>query len=382
MKVIFLFAFVLLSPLTAHGARRVGDSVTISNTKFMIWGGAPTGSMPKGASVAHDGKHLYVSNFGKIGRDNISVFKADPLTFERYIHYKGNSIESYVSRDNKTLYSTNMYGDYFDVIDLATYKLKKRVRIYGGFPKLILLNKTGDKAFVSLWAASSFAVIDLKSYNYNIFRTRQRNPRGLALNHDESLLYLANNGSKNFTVVETSSLVKGKKKHVGAKPTLKHYAIGRGPRHVVASKDGKTMYFSVMGGSRIFVVDTATQKTTKIIHVGQKPKTIFLSFDGKFLYTANYTGHSLSIIDTSTYKVKELPLPVVRTSGLVVRPDDKFIYITGWCTDDIWAVQRINAGETAQTPMGNNYNKFRRKGCRKCKLKFLDCEPIRSKRKK
>jgi YVTN family beta-propeller protein len=364
-----------MSPSTAIALRKVGNSVTVGKTKFMIWGGAKTGSMPKGASVSHDNKFLYVSNFGRIGKKNVSVYYANPLKFYRYINYKGNSIESLVSKDNKLLYTTNMYGHYFDIIDLKTFKLKKRLKIRG-FPKLILLNKKNDKAYISLWSTRSIAVLDLKTFTSSSFRTRQKNPRGLALSSDESKLYVANNGSRTYSVINTASL------KVGQKATILHKKIARGPRHAIMSKDGKRLYISVMGSSSILEIDTATLKVKKNIYVGKKPKTIILSSDGKFLYTANYTGHSMSIVNTKTYETKELHLPVVKTSGLVVRPDDKFIYITGWCTDDVWAIQRINPGEAPQKPLGNGYRKFRRRGCRKCRTKFMDCTRIRTKKSK
>ena len=365
----FLIPVVLifsLFPSVSDAKRKVGDFVMLGKTKFMIWGGAPTGSMPKGASVSHDSKFLYVSNFGRINKKNVSVYYANPLKFYRYINYKGNSIESVVSKDNKFLYSTNMYGNYFDIINLKTFSLAKRIKIWG-FPKLILLNKAGDTAYVSLWARYSIAKIDLKKYTFDIFRIKQRHPRGLALTKDESKLYVANNGSRSFTTINTSSMLPKKKAN------YKNYKIGKGPRHAIMDKTGKYVYISVMSSSSIYVIDTKTDKVIKRVKVGLKPKTLDLSHDGKFLYAANYTGHSLSIVNLKTWKTSELALPVVRTSGLVVRPDDKFIYITGWCTDDVWAVQRINPGETAQKPLGNGYKKFRRRGCRKCHYKFLDC---------
>lgn len=357
----------ILAPFPARAEREVGDFVMVGKTKFMIWGGVSTGIMPKGASTSPDNKWLFVSNFGRKGRKNISVYHANPMTFHKYIEYAGNSIESVVSPDSSTLYSSNMYGHYLDIIDLKTMAWKSRFKVKG-FPKVILLNRDGSLAYLSLWEDRAFARFDTKTQVVEYFRTGQINPRGLALSQDEASLYIANNGSANYSVVDVKNLA------AGTSPTLRNLPLPRGPRHAVMSRDGKRLYVSVMGPDVIVVIDTATEKVIRTITVGSKPKTIIESTDGKFLYAANYAGHSMSIIDTATWETKELPLDIVPASGITARQDDRFIYVTGWCTDDIWAVQRIDPGQGPQMPLGTG---FRRKVCRDCKRDWMGCDLIK-----
>ncbi|PKN26772.1 MAG: hypothetical protein CVU65_04570 [Deltaproteobacteria bacterium HGW-Deltaproteobacteria-22] len=368
-KHLFLLTTILACGITAPAAaeRKVGDFVMVGKTKFMIWGGAATGIMPKGASTSPDNKYLLVSNFGRKGRQNISVFLANPMTFHKYIDYPGNSIESVVSPDSSTLYSTNMYGHWLDIIDLKTMTWKSKVKVTG-FPKVIILNKTGSLAYLSLWEQLGFARFNTKTLAVDYFRTGQVNPRGMALSLDEGTLYLVNNGNKNYTIVDAKNLTPG------VKITARHLPLGSGPRHAVMSRDGKRLYVSMMGPSAVFVIDPVTEKVIKTVNVGNKPKSIIESTDGKFIYTANYTGHSMNIIDTATWESKELPLDIVRASGITALPNDKFIYVTGWCTDDIWAVQRIDPGQSAQTPMGTG---FKRRVCRDCKRDWMGCELVK-----
>jgi hypothetical protein len=51
-------------------------------------------------------------------------------------------------------------------------------------------------------------------------------------------------------------------------------------------------------------------------------------------------------VDTKTRKVAVLDLDIVKASGLAVHPKDKMIYVTGWCTSDVWAIQRLGPGDT------------------------------------
>jgi len=372
LRFLFFISIILLFAGNTKGRkRRTGDYVKVGNSFFMIWGGAKTGIMPKGASCSHNSKMLYVSNFGKKNKENISVFKANPLTFKQFINYPGNSIESIVSPNNNILYSTNMYGHYLDLINLKTFKLKKRIKVLG-FPKVILPDNKNN-LYLSLWETRGIARINLDTHKVEKYYTGGINPRGMALSQDGKKLYIANNGSRNYSVVKINSLIPGQR------PEVKHIRMGYGPRHAVVSKDGKTLYISVMGNSSVYAINTSDLKIKKRIKVGRKPKTIMESYDGKFLYTADYYGHSITIIDTATYQTKILQLPLVRSSGLTVRPDDKFIYVTGWCTHDIWAVQRIDPGYYPHLPLGNDYSKFRHYQCRKCKRDLMGCTILKKK---
>ncbi|MBN2722596.1 MAG: hypothetical protein JXR95_00835 [Deltaproteobacteria bacterium] len=351
MKFFVLSFLIIIEISPAQGskgspkARQRGHILTMGKTRFMIWGAASTGIMPKGCSVSPDGKWLFVSNFGRKNVKNISVYETPSLKFHKYLSYRGNSVETAVSPDSKTLYSTNMYGYYLDVIDIGAFTLRKRIKI-GYFPKLILLNRAGDTAFISLWEGAGFMKVDTVSGVKKRYVTRKGNPRGLSLSPDEKTLYVANNRGKTYTVVDLTGKLKN------SVPPLVHHNIGRGPRHTALSSDGKTLYISTLGSSSVYVLDTKTKKVIKRVPVGKKPKTIELSKDGKFLYTANYTGHSISIMDTSTFEVKTLDVDIVRASGLTVGHNDRFIYVTGWCSDDVWAIMRLKDNEKVPVTLG------------------------------
>jgi hypothetical protein len=49
-------------------------------------------------------------------------------------------------------------------------------------------------------------------------------------------------------------------------------------------------------------------------------------------------------VDTRTWQIAKLPLDIVKASGLAVHPSDRFVYVTGWCSTDVWAVERIKPG--------------------------------------
>ncbi len=361
-----MIAFLLTLALVVQPTpkpRMPGSSVTLGGTRFIIWGGAHTGSMPKGASVSPDGRWLFVSNFGQKNRKGISVFRADPLTFVRYLKFPGNSIETIVSPDGTRLYSTNMYGAYLDVFSIPGFSHLSHIKV-GMFPKIVITSKDGKWLFLSLWAGRKVARLSVPDYKKTYIPINQKNPRGLALSADGSRLYVASNGSNTLSEVDTSTL-----------KVLRVIKLPRGVRHAITSRDGKRLYVSVMGPGAVYVFSLPDLKQLKVIKVGARPKSIEESYDGRFLYTANYEGHSMGIVDTKTWQSVQLPLDIARASGLVVRPDDRFIYVTGWCSDDIWAIARVDASHPAPARLGHDLG--RRHLCRRCKRTLMGCTIIR-----
>ena len=94
------------------------------------------------------------------------------------------------------------------------------------------------------------------------------------------------------------------------------------------------------------VIDTGKRKVVKTVWVAKGPRTIALSADERFVYVAGYASHALTIVDAKTFKKKILRLDIVKASGVAVHPKTGFIYVTGWCTKDLWAIERIKPGKT------------------------------------
>lgn len=351
--------FIFAGQASARNRRRVGDYVKLGGEKFVIWGSAAAGVMPKGASITPDGKKMFVSNFGRPNRNIISVFSLPSLKKIKDMSFRGNSIETAVSPDGEWVYSTNKKGGYLNAVKVSDLKLAKTIKI-GGYPKVVEVSPKGKWIYLSRWSDARVTRINTSTWDKQTVRIRRKNPRGLALSPDGETLYVANNGSSVITVVDT-----------GEMKVEKHVRVGRGPRHAALSPDGKRLYVSLMGPDQVVVVDTSTLKVIKRVRVGRNPKTVEVSNDGRFVYTANYSGHSMSIIDTKTWKTKELRLDIWKGSGLVIHPSDKWIYVTGWCSDDVWAIERVGAGEKPSKP---GPTRPRRRICRSCKsLRFMGC---------
>jgi YVTN family beta-propeller protein len=347
---------------------RVGYIARLGSTRFVIWAASTTGQMPKGLAASPDGRWLFSSNMGRMDGDTISVFRADPLSFERSIDLPGNSVELAVSSDGKTLLSSNMlrWGE-VDAISLETFSPIARLYV-PGFPKVLLPDPSSAEVYAALWSADGISrlhvpgAVDETMKLPGVSRTSGRgskNPRGMALTRDGKTLYVANNADQSVSLVDTRSFRERRR-----------LLVGSAPRHVVASPDGARMYVSLTGNDAIAVIDVAKERVVERIPVGPRPKTIAVSYDGRFLYSADFLGDSLTVVELASRRSVRIPLDVLKVSGLAVHPSDDFVYVSGFCTNDVWAIRRIDDGDVPSDSPGPDHENH---PCRTCKSSFMAC---------
>ena len=100
---------------------------------------------------------------------------------------------------------------------------------------------------------------------------------------------------------------------------------------IAITPDGTRAY--VAGGSKVFVVDTATNRVTSSIELGDMPYAIAISPDGQRAYAADLMQREVWFIDlASNSVVKRVELgeprrPVLRP-GVAVSPDGRTVYTT------------------------------------------------------
>src|SRR5581483_5963202 len=152
----------------------------------------------------------------------------------------------------------------------------------------------------------------------------------------------------------------------GSWKVLATIPVGKRPRGIVASPDGKTVYVALSGtpisgppaldakgnpilhkggdddddddkkadksADGIAVVDLRLKKLLRKIKAGSDPEQFALSKDGTRLYISNEDVGTASILNVATGKVEQI-VPVHREpEGVGLTPDGKFFYVT--CEND------------------------------------------------
>jgi YVTN family beta-propeller protein len=152
-------------------------------------------------------------------------------------------------------------------------------------------------------------------------------------------VYVTNERSDNLSVIDSAT-----------HEVVATIPLGKRPRGIHASPDGKTIYVALSGSPiagpgvdedslppadksahGIGVVDVAQGKLVKVIPGGSDPEEFSLSTDGSLLYSSNEDTGEASIVDVSngavvaTIKVGETDS---EPEGVEMSPDGKFVYVT------------------------------------------------------
>jgi YVTN family beta-propeller protein len=156
--------------------------------------------------------------------------------------------------------------------------------------------------------------------------------------------------------------------------------VGKRPRGIHVSPDGKTVYVAVSGtpigeapqldakgnpikkskgdddddaagadkaADGIAVVDVAARKAKGKINAGSDPEEFDLSKDGTQIYVSNEDTKSASVIDIAKGKVEHL-IPVGQEpEGVTTTPDGKQFYVTCEAGGDIYVVDTASYTATA-----------------------------------
>jgi PQQ-dependent catabolism-associated beta-propeller protein len=100
------------------------------------------------------------------------------------------------------------------------------------------------------------------------------------------------------------------------------------PRHMMFSKDNKTIYVCCGDSNALGLVDVASGKMTGTVPLGDSPEIFDLSPDGKTVYVSIEDDSVMAAYDLATRK----PMFEIKTGGepegVLVTPDGKKAYVT------------------------------------------------------
>lgn len=238
-------------------------------------------------------------------------------------------------------------------IDIKTNTIEKIIPT-GSIPKMVRISTDNKTLAVTHWGDNTvglytldnnnitkydYVVIDSKLNTSNIGGDRDVNCgwclRGTVFTQDNRFILVGKMHNGGIAVIDNQS-----KKYLG---TIKNVPLT--PRHLVLSKDGKTLYISTCFSSEVAKIsieniykdiDNLSKNKPlqlkladwKTVRVGSSVRTIALSQDEKYIYAAMNDTSEIGVIDNSTmklvYKYKVASFPV----GLSVSKDDKYIAVT------------------------------------------------------
>ena len=147
--------------------------------------------------------------------------------------------------------------------------------------------------------------------------------------------------------------------------------VGKRPRGMKLSPDGKTLYVALSGSPRggpgvdesklppgdrtadgVGAVDLAAGKLVRTYQSGQDPEALDVSHDGRRLFVSNEETAEVSVVDVKSGEVVKRIAIGKEPEGVTVRPDGKVVYVTSEQDGDLAAIDTSTFALLARIPGG------------------------------
>ena len=181
-----------------------------------------TGEEPEGVQFTSDGRYVFVAS--EVA-DLVHVIDTQKKEVIKDIIVDTRPRRFALTPDETKLWVSAELASVINVIDLATLEVADTI-IFDppGFrkeqvtPVDILINRSGDRAYVALGRANHIAVVDTNTHQIMEYVLVGSRAWGLALSKDEDRLYVANGLSDDITIVDTKGAKAIRSVKTGAVP--------------------------------------------------------------------------------------------------------------------------------------------------------------------
>ena len=400
---------------TVYVANRDANSVSIVDATDLTASAVhvPVGTNPEGVSVSSDGSKVYIVNEGS---DNISILNTatntvtgtipigdSPEGFGQFITplitselildldphaYVSNSDDDNVSvintqinkkvasisvgdypegvavhPDGSKIYVSNLNSNNLSVIEQSTGIVEATIAI-GQKPLGICLNADGSKAYVAnvgvpggtspSYTATNSTISVINTTNSTVSSTIPNipNPYGVALNGDDSKLYVTNYYSGTVTVINTSD---------NSVATESPITVGQEPCGILYHKGLNKLYVANHKSNTVSVIDlsTATPSILTTITVGSEPIGLAFSKAGDLLYVTHENFADVEIIETATDTKSSNTLATTTFQrGISLTPGGKRVYVVDSNDKRVRVFDAETRVEETYIPVGNNPEAF------------------------
>jgi YVTN family beta-propeller protein len=160
------------------------------------------------------------------------------------------------------------------------------------FPYTCLAHPDGKRAFVSLWAKSAVAVIDLESNSLAAIWSTAEHPTEMVLSPKGDVLYVACANSTKVSVIDTATGKGLQTIHCALYPSA---GVGNTPNSLAMTPDGQILFVANADNNNIAVFNVSDAKTAKpmgFIPTGWYPTSVRYNAKDRNIYIANGKGMS------------------------------------------------------------------------------------------
>ncbi|HET8939403.1 MAG TPA: beta-propeller fold lactonase family protein [Polyangiales bacterium] len=295
-------------------AEQTGEVIEVDPLTAKVVRRITVGKRPRGMTVSHDGKLLFVAQSGSPragpgvdesklpapdrAADGIGVVDLASAKLVRSLPGGQDPESLALSHDGKALFIANEETAELSKLDLTEGAITQRVKV-GQQPEGVSVHPSGAFVYVTCEEDNEIVAVDAAAGSVLAHIPVGKRPRAIGWSLDGQLAFVTNELDASLSVIDTRTHTALQRIEL-AQPGAAAGAEQR-PMGIVRSQDGKRFFVSTGRGGAVAEIDADQKKLTRFIQaVGARPWGIALSPDGKRLYTANGPSNDLTIIDLSS----------------------------------------------------------------------------------
>lgn len=175
-----------------------------------------------------------------------------------------------------------------------------------------------------------------------------KRPRGLALSPDGRLLYVAVSGVPKcpppITDEECARLPRDRAADgiaVIDTTKLERLRLLTGvsdPERVAVSRSGRRLYVSEEDAARLAVLDPVRGRVLATVPAGREPEGVRVSPDGRWVLVTSEEDNTVTIVDANSYAIVGKATVGTRPRDLAFTPDSRFAYVSGEADASLWRI--------------------------------------------
>jgi YVTN family beta-propeller protein len=227
----------------------------------------------------------------------------------------------------------------------------------GALLALVLSSAAGaERAYVSNEDDGTVTVIDADRGAAIATIAVGKRPRGLALSPDGKLLYVAVSGLPKcpppLTDEECAKLPRDPAADaiavIDTAALARTRALGgvSDPERVAVSRDGQRLYVSEEDAGRLAVLDATRGGVLATVPVGREPEGVRVSPNGRWVLVTSEEDNTVTVVDTKSNTIAGKATVGARPRDLAFSADRRLAYVTGEADASLWRVA-VPAGAPA-----------------------------------
>jgi YVTN family beta-propeller protein len=234
------------------------------------------------------------------------------------------------------LYVANSQGDDISIIDLATQKVIKTLKV-GPIVHGVCAQADGRRAFATIESENSLKVIDTKTNTVTDTIALGGRPNECAATNDGRYVVVPLLAPANSSVVVD----------VAQKKVIKSFET-RHPHNCFTPEGGSNaiVYCEERDAFRIHRIDLDKMQVTNEVKVAGDPRPFVVTADEKTLYTALSGLHGVAVIDTVHQTMSQIALPSMPWMNCKVEPPNTPVHGLALTKDGkkLWITSVSDAG--------------------------------------